>query len=252
MTIDFPQAAGYVAGTSDTADPRRVVGNLTSLFQAAVKANQSEIFTAMPAIITAFDAVKHTCSCQPAIRAVVRNAQNEQTQVNLPILQDVPIQIYAAGNHAITLPVKVGDECLLVFAQRCIDLWWSHGGTQEQAEYRMHDPSDGFAILGFRSQVRLIEDYNTENIEIRDLERENYVEIQPEQVFVKGNNVGVDTAGRVTVNARGGITLTGNVNITGTLDVGGALDVGGDAHFDSNVVIEGHETVGGGSSHAHN
>ena len=58
------------------------------------------------------------------------------------------------GGWSITFPVSKGDEALVVFASRCIDDWWQSGGVGIQPDLRMHDLSDGFAIIGPRSQPR--------------------------------------------------------------------------------------------------
>lgn len=56
------------------------------------------------------------------------------------------------GGFALTFPVAAGDECLVVFADACIDSWWQSGGVQNQAEKRRHDLSDGIVIPGLWSQ----------------------------------------------------------------------------------------------------
>ena len=57
-----------------------------------------------------------------------------------------------AGGYVLGFAPQVGDECLVVFADCCIDSWWQSGSVQSQADSRRHDLSDGFAILGCWSQ----------------------------------------------------------------------------------------------------
>ena len=64
----------------------------------------------------------------------------------------MPVVFPGGGGFALTFPVAAGDECLVVFASRCIDAWWQSGGVGEPMEPRMHDLSDGFALIGVRSQ----------------------------------------------------------------------------------------------------
>lgn len=117
---------------------------------------QSKIQTAVPGIIQSFNPDDMTCTVQPAINGQVRDETGGLTGVELPLLVDCPVQFPAGGGCTLTFPVKKDDECLVVFSSRCIDSWWQSGGIQAQPELRMHDLSDGFALLGFRSQPRVI------------------------------------------------------------------------------------------------
>lgn len=73
--------------------------------------------------------------------------------MEIPLLVDVPVVMPRAGGYSLVFVPKVGDECLVVFADMCIDAWWQSGGVQPQADKRRHDLSDGFAIMGCWSQV---------------------------------------------------------------------------------------------------
>ncbi len=109
---------------------------------------QVGMWTALPGIIEALDLAAMTCTVQPAIQAVVVDADGSQRAVNLPLLLDVPIVFPKGGNFLLTSPIAVGEEVLVVFSSRCIDAWWQSGGVQQAMEARMHDLSDGFAIPG--------------------------------------------------------------------------------------------------------
>ena len=50
-----------------------------------------------------------------------------------------------------TFPVAKGDECLVVFAEACIDAWYQTGMVGNAISVRRHDYSDAFAFVGFRS-----------------------------------------------------------------------------------------------------
>ena len=55
------------------------------------------------------------------------------------------------------MPIKPGDECLLVFCDTAIDGWWQSGGVQGQIDSRRHDLSDGICLLGTWSKPRRID-----------------------------------------------------------------------------------------------
>ena len=109
--------------------------------------NAAQLRVAIPAIVESFDPEKQTVSVQPAITENIRVGEEAAKTARLPILTDIPICFPRAGGYSITLPIKKGDECLLVFADMCIDGWWQSGGVQDQMETRRHDLSDAFAII---------------------------------------------------------------------------------------------------------
>jgi hypothetical protein len=162
----------------------RVDDPLASL-HAILRGQRSEIWTALPGVIQSFDGSAQTCTVQPALKAQVRGIDGAIESVALPILVDCPVQFPAGGHCTLTFPVRSGDECLVVFASRCIDAWWQSGGVQEQAELRMHDLSDGFALLGFRSRPRALAGVSGSSTQLRSDDGATYIDLNPTQQKVK-------------------------------------------------------------------
>lgn len=179
------------------------MGDPLEWLSIALGSLQSKLWTAMPGIIQSFDAAAMTCVVQPAIQALVRDESGALTTANLPLLLDCPVQFPAGGGCTLTFPVATGDECLVVFASRCIDAWWQSGGIQAQAELRMHDLSDGFALLGFRSQPRVIGAVSTNAAQLRSDDGETFVEVAP--------------GGTVAITAPAGLTINADVQVNGKL-----------------------------------
>lgn len=144
------------------------IDSLQEVLLEAFEGLQVGIWTALPGIVQSFDAAKMTCSVQPAIQARLTDMQGVRTWKDLPLLNDVPVVFPSGGGFTLTFPVGAGDECLVVFSSRCIDAWWQSGGWEnEQADLRLHDLSDGFAIVGPRSQKRLVDGILTDGVQIR-------------------------------------------------------------------------------------
>ncbi|SPA44830.1 Gp138 family membrane-puncturing spike protein [Cupriavidus taiwanensis] len=135
------------------------------------------IWTALPGVIQSFDDGAMTCEVQPTIKIPVRRINGTVESVALPLLVDCPVQFPSGGNCSLTFPVAPGDECLVVFASRCIDGWWQSGGVQEQAELRMHDLSDGFVLLGFRSKPRALAGVSATAAQLRTDDGQAFVEV---------------------------------------------------------------------------
>lgn len=190
----------------------------------ALGAWQSKIHTAVPGIIQSFDPNSMACTVQPAINGQVRNEAGAVSIVELPLLVDCPVQFPAGGGVTLTFPVKAGDECLVVFSSRCIDAWWQSGGIQVQAELRMHDMSDGFALLGFRSLPRMIPGISTSAAQLRTDDGQAFVEVDP-----ASHAINATTVGSMTASAEGGLELTAPmVTINGDVKVNGKVDTTGD------------------------
>lgn len=218
-----------------------------------MEGSQAKLWTALPGIVETFDAEAMTCTVQPSINANIRDEFGNLESINIPLLVDCPVVFPGGGGCTLTFPIKPGDECLVVFASRCIDAWWAYGcppdangkpQTQPQAEFRMHDLSDGFVLPGVRSQPRKF-NVSTTRAQLRTDDGAAFVELDPASKLVNVNTSGNITAtagGSITANAANqatitapAITLNGNVTINGTLSQIG----GGAANFSGSLTAQG-------------
>lgn len=184
---------------------------------------RATVWTALPCIIQSFNRTAMTVTAQPAIQARVRSADGAFRWVTLPLLVDVPIVFQGGGGFTLTFDPVAGDEALVVFASRCIDNWWAQGGIREQAELRMHDLSDGFALVGLKSQPRVLAGGVKPGVaQLRSDDGQLYIELA--------------AGGVANIVAPGGLNITGPVNITGNVATTGTLT---------------NNTVNVGSTHRH-
>lgn len=147
---------------------------------------------ACPGIIQSFDPVEQTVTVQPVIREEIVKEDLSKEWVSIPLLLDVPIHIPRAGGYSLTLPVKKGDECLVVFLDACMDAWWSYGGVQNQIEKRRHDLSDAVAILGLWSQPNVIENYSTDSCQLRNTEGNAYIELKDNDINLVADSININ------------------------------------------------------------
>ncbi len=186
-------------------DRRQRYGNQEELLRIAGQNTQSQLWTALPGIIVSFDASAMTCKVQPSISGNQTNEDGTQETIAMPVLTDCPVFFPSGGGCTLTFPVKAGDECLIVFASRCIDSWWQQGGVQGQADIRMHDLSDGFVLPGVRSQPRAFS-VSTSAAQLRSDDGAAYVEINP-----TSHKLTAHTSGDIEATASGQITMTAPV-----------------------------------------
>lgn len=154
-------------------------GALAEVLASERKTTSEQLRVALPGIIQSFDPDAVTAVVQPAIRYVERDNDGNKSTKDYPLLVDVPVVFPRGGGCTLTFPVKEGDECLVIFADRCIDFWWQSGGIQEPVDGRMHDLSDAFCIVGPQSQAKKISGISTSAAQFRSDDGSTYLEIDP-------------------------------------------------------------------------
>lgn len=235
----MPVALNAQLGSKEQADAQ--------LAQAIMSAMRVSI----PGIIQSFDPDAVTAVVQPAIKGVEHDESGAEVSVSLPLLVDVPVVFPRGGGCTLTFPVKEGDECLVIFADRCIDFWWQSGGIQEPVDGRMHDLSDAFCIVGPQSQAKKISSISTTAAQLRTDDGSAFIEV------AAGHDVTVKTPGKLTASADGGteitspeIILNGNVTINGNLSQGMG-ESGGYATMHGPITVTNDVTAGGKSLMTH-
>ena len=244
-----------------------------------------DLRVAVPGIVQSFNATAQTVTVQIAIREMINvitpdgqgGAAPVPTPTQIQILSDVPICMPRGGGFEVTLPVAVGDECLVIFSDSCMSAWWANGGVQNPEVSRRHNLSDGFAILGPWSQKRKLSAYSTTGLQVRSDDGNTLINVQAGQINSTvdgGTTTSKMTAGSIISSPDGGtteitltpgtaevtataITLNGNTTVDGNLVVTGGLDVadpivGHDDAVISGIAYVAHEhsgvTTGSGTS----
>jgi archaellum component FlaG (FlaF/FlaG flagellin family) len=216
--------------------------DLTTAIQAAQQGAQAEIWTALPGQIISFDPGKMTCKVQPTVTAKVTDSEGVAANTKLPVLVDVPVIFPSAGGFSLTFPVQAGDECLVMFASRCIDAWWQLGGVRDQVEPRMHDLSDGFAIVGPKSLPNVVQNLSATDVQLRSNAGNTRISLNNDDVTVEAaRDVVVNAQRNVTIQTAQDCQITAtNVTITGNLTLSGAFDhTGAIANFANGLKVTG-------------
>lgn len=88
---------------------------------------------------------------------------------SFPLLSGCPVFMPCDVDKGVTFPIEEGKtEVLVCFNDRDIDKWFSNGQANQQPNSaRMHDLSDGMAIVGFRSLLRPLTNYNPNATELK-------------------------------------------------------------------------------------
>lgn len=178
--------------------------------RAAQDGKQTEMWTALPGIVQSFDSEAMTVTVQPAVKGQIQDEKGASSAVNLPMLVDVPVVFPCGGGFTLTHPIRQGDECLVVFASRCIDGWWQSGGIGGTPDERMHDLSDGMAIVGPRSQARVLSPpVDAENVQLRSDDGQSHITMMPDHTIRAQN-----PAAKMTLTPDGAVSVEADVKIS--------------------------------------
>jgi hypothetical protein len=168
-------------------DQREFIGDQQEALKAVVEAVLLETWTCLPGIVQSYDEATKLCVVQPSIKLTTlqvnltpsqNNPQTRPVPITIQPIANVPLVFIGGGGMVLETTPQNGDECLLVFASRNIDGWWSKGGVQLQPVTRRHSLSDGFAIVGPRSKANLFGSLGP-GIRLRTVDGSAYVELTP-------------------------------------------------------------------------
>lgn len=199
------------------------------LLNALARNISCNLRVALPGIIASFDADKQTATIDLAIQdRIVLNGVAQYKQ--FPTLTDVPIVLPRAGGFTLTMPVKKGDECLVVFADMCMNAWFSGGPTESpQGGYvgaqherpRRHSLSDAFAIVGTWSQPRKLTNYSADKTQLRSDDGNTFVEVGADEITIKATTVtiqaetaNINASDKVNVTASNEVVINGSGHTT--------------------------------------
>lgn len=188
------------------------------VLRLAMRALQSRIWTALPAIVQRVGNAGQTVDVQPTTNGRMRTEDGSLSSIQMPVLLDCPVLWQGGGGATITFPIAAGDECLVLISSRCIDAWWDRGGVQDSPDIRMHNLSDGFALVGVRSRPRAFA-VNTAGAELRSDDGSTFVRLDP-----AGQLVQITAPGGVNIN---GVTIDSQGNVSSPGTVTAAQDVVG-------------------------
>lgn len=118
-----------------------IAPDLYQVMNEAIKSSMSDLHTITIAKITKVNA--STVNCLPVISRVLDN-----NKIDLPEFIEVPVITLQGGTSYTSFPIATGDYCLLFFTERCFDRWYAGQDFQKPLEARMHDYSDGIALVG--------------------------------------------------------------------------------------------------------
>jgi hypothetical protein len=188
---------------------------------------------ARPGVIQSFNAALQEATVQIAIQQVVAiSPTGVQTIQSYPVLASVPVYFPSGGGFTLTFPVSPGDECLVIFNDRQIDNWLTSGAGNAPSVPRLHDLSDGVALVGLRNNTRALGGVSTNTAQLRSDDGTTYVEV------AGGGIVNVVAPTQINlnspiVNIAGVINVQNENSVTNSCTINGTIIATGDVQSDN-------------------
>lgn len=103
----------------------------------------AQLYTALPAKVDSYDSKTRTISATPLVGRLFEDGLSMK---NISI-DDIPVVFPSGGGAEVTLPIKKGDQVLLIFSMRNIQDWMiSDGQTVTSSTRKTHRVQDAIAI----------------------------------------------------------------------------------------------------------
>jgi len=210
--------------------------------------------TCIPGVVDSFDPATQTCTVRPAIQMRV-NIDGSTSFMDLPQIINAPLIFPFAitAGFALTLPVKAGDACVILFSQRSIDNWHDKGGVQppeDGVSTRHHDLTDALVLLTAVPTPDVLSGWVEDGIEIRNTAQNSRITLRDASIEIaRGTSLAVMTDTGVTITTTDIVATAATVVVdspdttfTGLVKIGANLEVTGTVKNNS---------VNIGSTHIH-
>ena len=219
------------------------------------------VHTAFPGRIEKYDPEKNLANVQPVMKYKKPNGDI----IDYPLLTGVPVWFPQTFGQKATIvyPIKQGDECLVICAERPIDYWLLGKETKTDL---MFDLTEAVCIPGLFAKPNVLAKKAVEDEAIIAQLEDTYIEIKKDDIRLDSqktinvyalDKVTVDAAKDVDVksatkinmeapeiNLKGHVQIEGNVDITGDTSIVGDETVTGDASISGDTSVSGDVTAG--------
>lgn len=233
---------------------------MSEVIEALQKKIAANLRVAMPAIIKKYDFKTQAADVQIDIKELYFDGSYS----DYPMISGVPVIFLRAGGASITMPVKVGDGCLIVFLDRDARSWLlgSSGGVPQSR--RVHHLSDAVAIIGLSPFSKVSAAENNEDVLLQfsdskirlkpggiiDIHNAKEVNIKTENVIINCKNANIKTTEATNIECKvASIKASESANIetkTASIKASGTINTEtptftqkGNMKIDGNIEITG-------------
>jgi len=153
--------------------------------------------TTMPGVVTAVNLERNTVDVQPVLKAKMKNKEQPH---NLPIINDVPVEFYGAGDLWITFEPVVGAYCVLSISDRSLEVWKKAGGIVDPVLNRHHNATDALAYFGINPFPKALPNIEQATMHIRTRDGQSGIKVKADSIthHIGGSDISTITAANVS------------------------------------------------------
>lgn len=233
---------------------------MSEIIEALQKKIATNLRVAMPAIIKKYDFKTQAADVQIDIKELYHNGSHS----DYPMISGVPVIFPKSGGASLTMPVKVGDGCLVVFSDRDARNWLLGSSGVVPQSGRVHHLSDAVAIIGLNPFSKASNAENNEDVLLQfsdskvrlkpggiiDIHNAKEVNIKTENVIINCKNANIKTTEATNIECKVASikasesasieTTTANIKASGTINTETpAFTQKGNMKIDGNIEITG-------------
>ena len=135
------------------------------------------------------------------------------------MISGVPVSFIFGGDFSIQVPVKEGDDCIILFCDGDLDNWVEGKGYVPAFSQDKHGLNGAVALVGLTNLNTKINDYITDGVRIKY--KNSSIEIKESGIVIDGN---VTVNGTITsVGTLGSVELSTHIH-AGVQNGGGSTD----------------------------
>jgi hypothetical protein len=199
-------------------------------------------YNCMPGHILAYYPEDQTADVQISAEEVLNSAADYMVLSKRAPIVRLPVHTSSGGGWSITMPIKAGDSCLVVFTDVGISHWFLE--DKDDAGTINEDPhpnllgggtyEEGLVIVGFNTVPRAIGDYSEDGSQWRNagatqsihLKEDGTIEVEsPTTINVTSPSVHIESPA---------VTMSGTLDVTGGI-VGGTVATVAGIDLDTHV-----------------
>jgi hypothetical protein len=154
-----------------------------------------------------------------------------------PVIMECPVVVLFGGVDFMSMPIQVGDSCILFFNDNEIDQWSNNGNGQVCSTFRMHDISDAIALVGLRSLTNSIATYLANGIRLSHGAGDDATRIDLTDALI--------SSFATLWEHNGSMRITGDLTVVG--DMYGEGSGGGTIRINSNIEQQAGRTLKAGN-----
>lgn len=153
--------------------------DMSDMVRAIVDTMLLDMYFALPAKISSYDSDTQYAD----VKIQLLQSFDDGSTQEYPVIPNVPVKHPRANSGAarIHMPLKPGDDVVLMFTSRSLDAWKQSGGMTDPADPRKHNIADCFALIGGSSMADAFDVNDPDAIEI--VNGESMMQIFPDGTF---------------------------------------------------------------------